>query len=507
MARTLCGTDIIVAGNLAQIAEGQAAEVELDWQARYGDTIKIKALFGEDRLLISDPKALQYIYQTSGYNFPKQPERREISRLTTGRGLLWADGDGHKRQRKIMLPGFSGPEAKHYLPVFSACATKMAEKWRENIVLSGEDSAIIDIPSWASRCALDAIGEIAFDYHFKTLDNGKNELGKAFGRLLLETFGRPSKPEIFVQNFFGYIPMSLREVIGDYMPSKKLNYARYVAKLSVEAAKELFAQKFEGHGHGKDIMSLLVKANSAEDEKRRLNEEEMFDLMRVVILAGHETTANTLSWMLLEMARHPDVQTKLRAEIRAMQRSLESRGELTYTNADIESMPYLNACMKETLRYHPVAINTFRQASRNDVLPLSKPITTATGEVLTELPIPKGLNLITSITSYNRNKEIFGHDADVFNPERWLNSGVKKSTSVGVLGNLSCIGWKFAVTELQVFLFELIGQMEFSRTPESERVRREAAIVMVPTIEGQVEKGAQLPLRVRVTPRDEEEEL
>ncbi|KAG6836440.1 hypothetical protein H0H93_007976 [Arthromyces matolae] len=238
--------------------------------------------------------------------------------------------------------------------------------------------------------------------------------------------------------------------------------------------------------------------------------------MRVVMIAGHETTANTLSWMLLELARHPDAQKKLREEIRQMQRTLHSRGETSYTQADLESMPYLNAFVKETLRYHPVAFNTYRQASRDDVLPLSKPIVTKTGEVLTELPVPKGLNFITSIMGYNRNKELFGHDASVFNPDRWLRpGGVKKSISIGVLGNLmsfsggvrSCIGWKFALGELQAFLYELAGQMEFSTTPETNKIRREAAIVMIPTIEGQVEKGAQMPLRVRVAPKDEFEDM
>lgn len=64
--------------------------------------------------------------------------------------------------------------------------------------------------------------------------------------------------------------------------------------------------------------------------------------------------------------------------------------------------------------------------------------------------------------------------------------------------NSSCIGWKFAYAELQAFLFEIIGQMEFSPTPETKRIRREAVLIMVPTLEGEVEKGAQMPLRVRV---------
>ncbi|KAG5338977.1 hypothetical protein C0989_005438 [Termitomyces sp. Mn162] len=260
---------------------------------------------------------------------------------------------------------------------------------------------------------------VAFDYRFQTLENGKNELGRAFGGLL----------------FIGYVPRSIREWLGDHLPNKRLNHARYTAKLSAQTAKQLYAQKSEGRGHGKDIMSLLMKANANEDEKLRLSDEEMLGFMRVVILAGHDTTSNTFSWMCLELSRHPDVQTKLRAEIRQMQRNLESRGQ-TYTQLDLDSMPYLNAVLKETLRYHPAAINTFRIAGRDDVLPLSKPITTSTGEAITELPIPKGLRLIASINGYNRNKEIFGDDAHMFNPERWLNSSIKPSTSVGVVGNL-----------------------------------------------------------------------
>jgi len=94
-----------------------------------------------DRMLIADPKALQHILQTSGYKWQKYTERKELSRLTGGRGILWADGnievkvinffyqlivygsgDVHKRHRKVMLPGFGFPEAKNFIPLFSACA-------------------------------------------------------------------------------------------------------------------------------------------------------------------------------------------------------------------------------------------------------------------------------------------------------------------------------------------------------------------------------------------------
>jgi hypothetical protein len=106
------------------------------------------------------------------------------------------------------------------------------------------------------------------------------------------------------------------------------------------------------------------------------------------------------------------------------------------------------------MRYDNVAYNISRAAVKNDILPLSKPITTADGQVLKEIPIPKGLRVLASISVYqryaffsherysltlrpsDRNKDIFGDDADVFRPERWLDGTVKKSANVGVYANL-----------------------------------------------------------------------
>ncbi|KAG6808982.1 hypothetical protein H0H92_002100 [Tricholoma furcatifolium] len=471
---------------------------------------------GEERLHVSDPKAVQYIYQTSGYNFPKQLERRESSRLITGKGILWADGTAHKRQRKVMLPGFSGPEAKGYLPVFSSYAAKMASKWQEIVDSSADRMASVDIPSWASRCALDAIGEVAFDYPFGTLDNVNNALGKAYTNLLLDTFGSLTNREIFFANIMVLLPAFIREYVGDNIPSAKLIHARNATKLSKEVSTELIRQKEEAilQGTGKnDVMSLFVKANASEKENARLTAEEMLGAMRVIILAGHETTANTLSWALLELSRRPDIQTKLRNEIKAVEKAFLARGDDHYTSTDLDSMAYLNAVLKETLRYHPVVISLIREAARDDVIPLSTPIRTVSGELITEIPVSKGQKVSTSIGCYNRQVMVFGDDADVFDPERWLDSRVKKQSTVGVIGNLMsfgsgirvCIGWKFAVVELQAFLFELLGKFEFLPDTDPHTIRREAALVMVPTIEGEVEKGAQLSLRIRPMSKDSEE--
>ncbi|KAF5365917.1 hypothetical protein D9758_006666 [Tetrapyrgos nigripes] len=495
-------------GNMGELMQNQAGLTEFSWQEKYGYITRFKAPFNNDRLLITDPKALQHIFQTSGYRWQKYTERREISRLTGGRGILWAEADIHKRQRKVMIPGFGFPEAKNFVPIFLSCAEAMCARWRDIMSANPDQSAVFDLPDWLSRATLDAIGQAAFDYHFGAIADDENELQDVYRNMMHNAFGSPSNGALIGLDIAQYLPSRVIQIITDYLPSPRLRVLRRNGQTVDRVAKELVEMKFNAllEGKGKrDVMSLLVKANASEDPKTRLSNEELIAQMRTIALAGHETTSNTLSWMMLEMARHPDMQTRLRQEIRQAERTLQKQGRVDFNAQDFETMPYMTAVLKETLRFHPVAIHLYRRAVEDDVLPLSKPIMLTNEEAITELPVPKGTKIVASMHAYNRNQEIFGEDAHTFNPDRWLIPNyVKTGVSWGVYANLatfsagvrSCIGWRFALIELQTFMIELLRNFEFSKTSKIDKLRREACLVMVPTIEGEVEKGSQMPLRV-----------
>ncbi|KAK0475530.1 cytochrome P450 [Armillaria novae-zelandiae] len=500
-------------GNLPDLLKGQAGEVDFKWQAQYGDIVRIRAALGEDRLLVSDPKALQYIYQTSGYRFIKHPGRMELGRLLTGSGILLAEGDDHKRHRKVLLPGFGGPEAKYYVPVFFAHVGKMVSKWKDLIESTPEDqSTVIDIPSWMSHATLDAIGEAAFDYQFGALDDSKNPLTIAYTNLLFDTLAVPTNNGALSLCLMGWLPNRVVRLLLEKAPIKRLEHVRATRDLTRQVAKQLLNEKYEALATDKpkrDIMSLLVKANISENPKTRLDDEELLGQMNTIMFAGHETTANTLTWVFLELAKHREIQDRLRAEIREKERVVFSRGDTEFSVQDLDSMPYLTAVVKEVLRFHPVVFQLERVAARDDVLPLSNPVTLTTGKVVREIAIPNGTAITASIAGYNRNKDVWGEDAHVFDPTRWIQGNISKEVPVGVYGNLfsfagglrSCIGWRFAVLELHAFITEIVNNFEFSLTRESERIRREPCGIMSPTVEGEVEKGSQLPLKVAVASR------
>ena len=232
---------------------------------------------------------------------------------------------------------------------------------------------------------------------------------------------------------------------------------------------------------------LPVKANTSQDPKTRLSEYEMVSQIRseeflrtsagpipdseysTLLLAGHETTSNATSFMLWELAKHQDVQARLRREIGSVR---AANGSTPLTAEDLDRMPYLQAVVKvlklpigtsrsspvtsqEHFRFHPPVHNVIRRSGEDDVLPLFEPIKARSGTLITHLPLPKGTNIVLSFAAYNRyvdrlpmlsraprltpyfsNKKIWGNDADVFRPERWLEQKERVGPNTGGYCNL-----------------------------------------------------------------------
>ncbi|KDQ64164.1 hypothetical protein JAAARDRAFT_201555 [Jaapia argillacea MUCL 33604] len=502
-------------GNMRQLQQGIAGVPDFEWTNAYGGIVHLKAPFGEDKLLVSDPKALQYILSTSGYNFTKSPDRRELTRILIGEGLIFVEGDDHKRHRKVMLPAFGGPESKALFPIFRSTVQQLMELWKDSISNDGGQSSVLNVPFWLGRATLDAIGEAAFDYKFGALDGSDSELGPAYNNLFSDAFALPSTLKIFIQSATKYIPIPVIRAAYNKLPVESLKRIRGTSDLANKVAKDLVETKGEALLHGKasrDVMTLLVKANASTNAKAQLSEIEMLSQMRTLMLAGHETSGNSLTWTLWELAKNPQMQSRLRDEIRSVERNVRQRGDTDFTLADIEGMSYLQAVLKESLRFNPVVLHMFREPLKDDVLPLFKPIMTYSGKLVHEVPIPAGTRLILSISAYNRDPDIWGPDSHTFNPDRWLTGHGKENNgpSIGVVGNLltfssgirSCIGWRFAMVEMQTFLADLVNNFEFALTEESKKITRQAALVMVPMVGGKLDEGAQLPLAVSIAPRD-----
>lgn len=172
------------------------------------------------------------------------------------------------------------------------------------------------------------------------------------------------------------------------------------------------------------------------------------------ILAGHETTSTVLTWLLYTLSEHTDVQEKLRAEIRAALKQATEEGREELGADELASLPYLDAvCVsirisrsrfdlnrrlqREILRFEPAVTATIRSSTYHDDIPLSTPIKTRSGKMISSIHVNPGQIIFLPITAINMNKAVFGDDAAIFRPERWIEGHVgEKSAGVGVYSHL-----------------------------------------------------------------------
>ncbi|KAI0633710.1 PAH-inducible cytochrome P450 monooxygenase PC-PAH 4 [Trametes polyzona] len=514
--------------------QDDAGDLELQWLKEYGPTWRIQGAFGGHDLMTADPKALQHIFHKSAYMYCKKPSQNHMSYLLGGPGIVWAQGETHQRHRKVMYPAFNANHLRSFLPLFQRITSKLADKWRAELSTTSEVETAMN--NWLSRATLDIIGRAAFDFDYGALDDVETSaIAKAYHGILKDAEYKLGAPIMIFRATWDYLPewfLKLFQYIPMYPFTRMLNLRR----LFDEYGKQILREKgpevdMEKQTRSKDVMSILVKANNSSDAKTRLDDEEIMAEMYTLTLAGHETTAGTFTFLLYELARHPEYQARMRQEIKDARARVVERGGMDLTMEDLDNMPVCLNAIKvrvsvmrlntETLRFHPIVTTIPRVATKDDVIPLAYPIVSVTGETITEIPVSKGQNVVCSFVTYNRLPQIWGEDADVWNPDRFSRIDASKQVNVGVFANVmtfsagirGCIGWRFSVIEMQalaaglveIFQFSLPAGAKDTNDPKNSEVQYlPSGGTMVPVLRGKPELGPYLRLRVSlVQPQSE----
>ncbi|KIP02463.1 hypothetical protein PHLGIDRAFT_26577 [Phlebiopsis gigantea 11061_1 CR5-6] len=309
----------------------------------------------------------------------------------------------------------------------------------------GKTTADVNVLDWMGRTALELIGQGGLGYSFDPLiKNQENAYGQALKRLLpvqlTLTAWRLTLPYVT-----RYIPLSIRRSISPHLPIHNWSEMLHIAETMETQSKNIFYGKRKAlekgdeavvHqiGEGKDIMSILMKANMEAAVEDRLSDEELLGQMSLLVFAATDTTSNSLARTLQILAENPDVQNKLRAEI--MEASQDGE-DIPYDK--LVALPYLDAICRETLRVYPAVTMLSREALEDAVLPLSEPIQGVNGLMISEIPVPKGTDIYLGLQASNTNKALWGDDALEWKPERWLSPLPETLTQAripGVYSNL-----------------------------------------------------------------------
>ncbi|KAH7905033.1 cytochrome P450 [Hygrophoropsis aurantiaca] len=427
---------------------------------KFGRITKFHAFFGAKMLYIFDPKAMHHVLVKDQDIYGPSPDVLATNRLMFGDGLLATAGEHHRRQRKMMNPVFSINHMRHMIPVFQE-------------ITNTNGPQEIEMLEWLTRTALELVGQSGLGYSFDSLAEGSANPYSAAVKMLIPTLSKTTVTRQFIHLAVKIGPAGFRKWLVRVTPWKTLRKLSDIVDIMDRTSAERV-------GQGKDIMSILLRANMEADEKDRLPDKELLGQMTTLVFAAMDTTSSALARTFLTPTQHPEAQERLRGEVT---QARAEKGVLDYD--DLVSLPYLDAVCRETLRVYPPVTAAVRTARKDAVLPFSRPITGVNGKELhdvvvpkgTTVVIPKGTTVVISILSANRNREIWGEDALEWKPKRWLSPLPKTVTEAGIPGvyshlmtfiggGRSCIGFKFSQLEMKVVLASLIEHFSFKAPKE-----------------------------------------
>ncbi|KAH9933808.1 cytochrome P450 [Fomitopsis serialis] len=457
-------------GNMKQYLARHAEDYQRHVAVDFGPVVKMSAYLGRPLLYVSDPRALHNILIKEEHIFQEQ---EVFVSCVFGPSLLATSGQHHGKQRRLLNPVFSINHMRHIYPQ-RGDHCRVQEGPRE-----------LDILYWMGRASLELIGQAGLGHSFDPLiEDREDPYGQAI-KALIPNYGR-------------VLHLRWLAVLAD-----KWNVPKWLQRAVVQvfpadsAARRLMHKRAFEKGDAEVVSKLERCARTRSRRERATPEEEVIAQLSTLIFASMDTTSNTLSRMLQTLAEHTDVQDKLRQEL------LETGAAHGMSYEQLNQLPYLDAVCRESLRLHPAGGNRFRMAVADTVLPLSQPVATLNGEVMSEIPVPKGTGILIGVMGSNMSKTFWGEDALEWKPERWfsLPSALTDARIPGVYSNLltfiggkkSCIGFKFAEMEIKVVIAVLVSAFTFEST--NKPISWATAINMYPAV-GKDGIKPELPLRV-----------
>ena len=391
-------------------------------------------------LLVSDPEGVRRILVENVANYPKHDMERRFFNAMFGAGLLGIDGDLWRAHRKVMAPPFHPRSVMAYGPAMANCAAACAERWR-----GLNDSRPVDIADEMRDVTLRIICRTMFSTDAEEL---VGVTGKALG---------------FAQDALTFNLLDLLPVIGAWrMKLKEKAIHRDFGGMDGAIYRMIETRQRDLANAPDDLLTRLVAARDP-DTGAGLTAEEVRDEVITIFMAGHETTASTLTWAWYALSQHPEVEAKLHAEIDAV------LGGRIASADDLPNLPYTRMVIDEAMRLYPAAPGISARVAVKD-------------DVVSGVKIKAGQSIMICPWILQRHTRLWDRplefDPDRFSPER--SHGRPRFAHMPFGGGPKvCIGASLATTEAVIILATLAQTFQ-PRLAPGETVTLRTRVTLFP---------------------------
>ena len=386
----------------------------------YGDIVCVP-IVNQHRIFLNHPDYIEQVCIVQQAKFHKSKLTKDVTQRLLGQGLLISEGDFWRRQRRLAQPAFHRSRINEYGATMVERAEVRMKQWR--------DGDVRDITQEMMAMTLDIAVRTLFG---STLQAEAEQVGDSLGYLMRYSLRKARSPIKVPENW--PTPANRRAT----------RETQFLDSLVYGIIKERQAEGNTNHHH--DLLAMLMSA--MDEDGTQMTPRQLRDESMTLFLAGHETTALTLSWAWYMLSENPATEARLHEELHGI---LAGRApEL----ADFERLPYLRAVVNESLRLYPAAYIL----ARTSVAPCT----------IAGYDFPADTTMIMAQWVMHRDLRYFD-DPEVFQPERWLN-GLENRLPAGAYfpfgdGPRRCIGQGFALLESALVLATIAQKYRFRLVP------------------------------------------
>jgi len=449
-----------VFGHLLKVEPARFHQQLEQWAQELGPRYTLR-LGGAPLLVIGNHEAVAVALRDRPEGFRRTPKLEHIWReLGLPNGVFGANGESWARQRRMVMAGFDPAHVRHYFPAMRKVALRLASRWEK----SGDTPIVLQAD--LMRYTVDTIAGLAFGADVNTLESDDDVIQRHLDKLFPALYRRLLAPlptwRWFKSTRDRELEASLVEI--------RVAVAGFIAR-----ARERMADDPALREQPSNLLEAMIAA--ADVPGSGIDDELVAGNVLTMLLAGEDTTANTLAWMIHLLWRHPEALARATAEVRgAVGTGLDG-----ITQEQLGSLDFVEACAHETMRLKPVAPMIGLQAIHDTVVDGVEALA--------------GTVILALLRRDSVSEQHFAQ-ADRFDPERWLGRDASAAKRIAMpfgAGPRICPGRYLALLEIKLAMATLLSRFDILAvdTPDGEPEAEELlAFTMAP-------RGLTMRLRAR----------
>jgi cytochrome P450 len=435
-----------VVGNLLSIKPLRIHQDMESLARRYGTVFRV--FFGRRAILvIADHLLVAGVLRDRPERFRRPSLTAAVSREMGGTpGLFLAEGVEWRNQRRMVMAGFAPGPIRAYFPSLVKVANRLQKRWHA----AAAQGSSITLDTDLKRYTVDIIAGLAFGTEVNTIESGEDVIQQylddilpAIARRSLSLFPYWRYFKLPRDRRLDHSVKSMREAVNELVLQAR-------ARLQAEPERRIKPPNL--------LEAMIVAADSTESG---VSDDAVAGNVSTMLLAGEDTTANTISWMIYLLHQNPDTLAKASEEVRRLAPDCAN-----FTIEQMDSLSYMDACISEAMRLKPVA----------PFMPLEATKDTEVAGVR----VPAG-TIVWNTLRHDTVDEKYFPNPTQFNPDRWPNAHAKVSMPFGS-GPRTCPGRYLAILEIKIAMAMLLGSFQIKAvdTPDAGEAKELMAFVMSP---------------------------